>query len=850
MLRRLILLLLLCCLAASAEAAQASRAPRPQPQPFQVQSDAWASELNAARTQIGWPNLRSEDLDRAGRAVEQVRQAAAQARDEEHGKAESVRALLATLGPKPEAGQPPETPDIAAKRKELEADLARYSGRVKQAELTLAQADEVARAITQARQTRFANRLFRRGPSPLSPAVWAEAVPEAAHDLARLAAAPLERWRVAGAEDVASRQRDLVLALAALIAGIAIGWPVRRTLIGRFGRDPAIAQPEFGRRALAAAAGGIARGLIPALAIAALALTLWVGDPSSLFAAMVQALATAALSIILVTTLAWAALAPDAPAWRLLPVDADAARLIYRRIVLAICVSAVNILFFGVARKLGASSDLRALLPGIVDTVLAVVLLSLLPSRLWRPAPPPASADAQLPEPEDAAHLSPDAAPARPAAPPAGPAPQPAVLGGRWWLLSRILAGAVAVSVPFWAAFGYVRFATYLNNALLSTAAAIGLLLMLRLLSGEALRRLVGEPVPEGVPESRSATPPPPAALQRWLALDEQSARYVEFWLSLFVDLALIAIGLITMALILGVRTVDLAAALSDIFAGVTIGKIRLSPSDIGVGLILFVVALGVTRLIQRFLDERVLARTRVDSGVRNSLVAGIGYLGFFIAALIGISATGLDLSNLAIIAGALSLGIGFGLQNIVNNFVSGLILLVERPIKVGDAVSVNGRDGVVRRISVRATEIETAQRASIIIPNSELLSSAVTNMTHRDTLGRVDIVIGVAYGSDTEKVRKMLLDCAQADYRVLRHPAPQVLFRDFADSALKFELRCFVGAPADGLWVPSDLRFAIDKACREQGIEMPFPQREIRIRDVQSLAAALPGARPHAAGE
>ena len=244
--------------------------------------------------------------------------------------------------------------------------------------------------------------------------------------------------------------------------------------------------------------------------------------------------------------------------------------------------------------------------------------------------------------------------------------------------------------------------------------------------------------------------------------------------------------------------------------------------------------------MLQRALNEKVFPRTRFDIGVRHSLSMALGYVGFAIAALIGINALGLDLSNLAIIAGALSVGIGFGLQAIVNNFVSGLILLVERPVKVGDWVIIGAHEGTVKRISVRATEIETFDRQSVIIPNSELISSAVGNWTHKDRLCRVIIDIGVAYGSDTSEVREILLRCASENSHVLKQPAPYVVFRNFGDSSLDFQLRCFLSDVDYFLVVPSELRFAIDEAFRQANIEIPFPQRDLHVRSVGELPEAL----------
>jgi len=243
-----------------------------------------------------------------------------------------------------------------------------------------------------------------------------------------------------------------------------------------------------------------------------------------------------------------------------------------------------------------------------------------------------------------------------------------------------------------------------------------------------------------------------------------------------------------------------------------------------------FIVLIALVRFVRRFVDVRVLRQTRMDRGVRDAIRTGIGYAGFVLAALVAIDTAGIDLSGLAIIAGALSVGIGFGMQSIVNNFVSGLILLIERPIKVGDWIVVGQDEGFVKRISVRSTEIETFSRSSVIVPNSELIAGRVTNWMYKDQSGRVELPVGVAYGSDTAKVSEVLLDCVRGRNDVKARPQPHVMFMDFGDSALLFELRFFIRDIADRLSIMSDVRFAIDAAFREAGITIPFPQRDVHL--------------------
>jgi small-conductance mechanosensitive channel len=278
---------------------------------------------------------------------------------------------------------------------------------------------------------------------------------------------------------------------------------------------------------------------------------------------------------------------------------------------------------------------------------------------------------------------------------------------------------------------------------------------------------------------------------------------------------------------------------LIEVSSSFKIGSVTISIADIFTALIVFVVGLIFVRWLQRGLADRVLPETRMERGLQHSVAAGFGYIGITLAGVVAISVGGLDLSNLALIAGALSVGIGFGLQNVVNNFVSGIILLIERPIKVGDWVVVGANEGTVKRIRVRATEIETFRRASVIIPNSELLSTAVMNWTHTDRLGRVEVPVGVAYGSDPERVRQILLEVAAANSQIAHRPPPFVMFKDFGDSALVFELRCYLYDIGQIIVVSTDLRFAIDKAFRERGIQIPFPQRDLHIKDIENLSVA-----------
>jgi potassium efflux system protein len=306
-------------------------------------------------------------------------------------------------------------------------------------------------------------------------------------------------------------------------------------------------------------------------------------------------------------------------------------------------------------------------------------------------------------------------------------------------------------------------------------------------------------------------------------------------WLRFLTTLAIWAGALLLVLATWGVAD-DVLAHLRDFFlAGFAVGSLRIVPSRILLALLILGLLLPAGRWLRTRLEKRWLKKTYLERGAREALVTISGYSVVGIAVVLALGVAGMDFGNLAIIAGALSVGIGFGLQNIVNNFVSGLILLFERPVKTGDWIIVGTTEGYVRRISIRSTQIQTFDRADVIVPNSELISTQVTNWMLRDKSGRVTVAVGVAYGSDTKRVKEVLLEVARNHPQVVvdsgRLPQPTVLFRRFGDSSLDFELRCFIHNIDNRLTVISDLNFAIDQAFRDEGIEIPFPQRDLHIK-------------------
>src|SRR5580704_5577245 len=241
-----------------------------------------------------------------------------------------------------------------------------------------------------------------------------------------------------------------------------------------------------------------------------------------------------------------------------------------------------------------------------------------------------------------------------------------------------------------------------------------------------------------------------------------------------------------------------------------------------------------LSRLVRHSLRTRVLARTKLEVGQQYAIARIVGYIVLVLGFLIGVETVGVKLSSLAVIAGALGVGIGFGLQTIVNNFVSGLIILAERPIQIGDRIDLgNNTVGKVERIGARATHVLTNDNILIIVPNSEFVSSRVVNWTHIDPRVRFRIEVGVGYGSDPHVVEKLLLEVADGNSSVLKSPSPTVVFKTFGESSLNFELRVWSADMAHRAGsLESQMNFAIWDKFKEHGIEIPFPQRDLHLKE------------------
>ena len=248
--------------------------------------------------------------------------------------------------------------------------------------------------------------------------------------------------------------------------------------------------------------------------------------------------------------------------------------------------------------------------------------------------------------------------------------------------------------------------------------------------------------------------------------------------------------------------------------------------------IVLFALVVMAERLLQRLIIRRFLSKTRLQSSLQYGLSRIFGYLLMAIGFYIAFQIAGFDLSSLAIVAASLGVGVGFGLQNIINNFVSGIIILAERPISIGDRIDVAGVAGRVTKIQLRSTTVVTNDNITMIVPNADFISNTVTNWSHGDPKVRIRVPVGVAYGTDLKLLQDLLLEAAVEHPKALSDPLPLVMFNEFGDSSLNFELAVWTEEmTATPIHFTSQMNFIIEKKLRDNDIEIPFPQRDLHVR-------------------
>lgn len=744
--------------------------------------DTRAEEIASAREELAQTRRMLdagalEETSAAGVQLRAIRDASRERLKRIERDLARVQGELDSLGKAPGENDPPESEFLAATRAELMQDFGRLTSERTQVLANIDEAGDLLTRLSAAGVGALYQSLFERGRSPLAPALWVEAGESLSATSERIGAY-FGRWG-----ESKRGENNYALALGIIAFAIAVSLflfgPVSSWVTKTFSREIQRRKPSKARRVVAAGLKmvawilpGVVGGLIIIETLRAQNIITEAGEPAA------QIFWFGILAVLLVSGFANGLFAPANPEWRIAPIDEKRGRRITTLALFMVAAFSIKTLLVAIANATHAELALIQLVQAVGAILIGGALFLICRTQLWRIEGRPNTG---------------------------------------FWRFARRLGRALAIVIVASALAGYVALADFVASRFCYLALFTGLAWLLR----AALMEI---------------------ALWTRLRLDDEDGRELEenesqnfkFWSQLLINVFLFIAILPAFLVLFGVP----AAAVRDISAqalfGFNIGGVRIpSIANLFYAIIVFIGVMAVTKFIQRGLQRGPLAHSKIDIGVQQSLITLLGYAGLVIAIFASVSAVGFGLQNLALIAGALSVGIGFGLQSIVNNFVSGLILLFERPIKVGDWVVTASGEGMVKKISVRSTEIETFNRSSIIVPNSELVSSTVTNWTHKNKIGRIIVPIGVSYDADPVKVKDILLHCAREHPLIVNFPEPFIVWQDFGASSLDFELRAYLADISNGLTVRTDLRFAIFLALKEAGIEIPFPQRDVHVKSL-----------------
>ncbi|MEO0544105.1 MAG: mechanosensitive ion channel domain-containing protein [Pseudomonadota bacterium] len=698
-----------------------------------------------------------------------------------------ARARLDQLGPVPGEGEAPEPDIISEERVLLAEERAQANLLIGQLEDATIQAAQLRDDIAERRRELFAQTLSERYDirAAFSGELWVDIQDRAQTLERRVGSWASFTWRTKPTSTA------IAITLCALL-GMAAFFASRRVFGSWLKRDRVHDAPTFFARLTV----GFWFTLLPTLTF-----WLWLGLTYGIFdgfnlwrpdiAELVQIFFAGLAILFLVIQLSGAVFAPTLPNWRLINVPQRSAVLLHFLMILMSLVVVADAIISRFNVILGVSFPITVALSLLTSLAVGFVLIAMGRVRT----------ESRANEDEPAS--------------------------GAWvaWVRSVLVVSGVALIVI--AMMGYLGFARFVSQQIVITGAILATMYL-----GYRAAKAIGE-------SNALAQTSIGESLRTRFDFSEQRVDQFGLVASGLLYIAVVAIGAPIVARAWGFPWNEIAGFARSLVTEISIGSISISLVGILAAFMLFGVGLWFTRIFQRWLDGTVLERSGVEKGARSSIRTAVGYAGVALAGLFAVSAAGIDLTQLAFVAGALSLGIGFGLQNIVNNFVSGLILLAERPFKAGDIIEAGGFTGTVNKVNVRATEITTFDRKTLILPNSELINGTVTNWIHKTTLGRIQIPVGVSYDSDAKQVHDMLVEIANDHPRVLSNPEPFVAFDNFGDSSLDFVLYAYLADIGFGLTVRTELRMAILERFRVAGIEIPFPQRDINIK--QSSTTSTP---------
>ena len=742
--------------------------------------DQAQSDLHTIFTQFRGKQVSDDDLKSRQALIPSLRVRLQGVVDTLTPRLADIDARLAQLGPPPAVGQPPEGPENATTRRNLTRYRALVDGEIKQALLVDVEADQAAKALADQLRANFSERLWTQSRSILDPTLWRDFVGALPADLTRL-------QRAAGSENgvlggVTQSPIQIGYWVLAAVLALAILGPIR-VWFNRFGYRRATAgleSPNNVRRSALA----FWRVLVSTLAPLSAAVVLRAALAPSLSAEFLDG-ADLTIRVIafmaLLRGLGKAVLSPRAPQWRLAPLSNSVASR------LAPFPSLIGIAAGVATLAAGLNSIFAASLPTsiAVDCLTVVAEIAVVGGAL---AMVGRARNERLTSEEAGAQQT---------------------RGRVFWVLAALAAWLALAAAALAVLTGFLALASFLMHETIWVGAVLAATFLLLRLADDLFPSLLA-------PGTRLGS-----GIKNAIGLSDSAVEQIGVLLSGLSRLAILLIGWTTVLAPFGASANDIVGRVTATNWVLRVGQVVISPGTIIGAIALFLVGLVFTRAVRGWLEIRYLPKTGMDVGVRTSLAAAVSYGGVVLAILFTFAYLGLSLNQIALFASALSVGIGFGLQAIISNFVSGLILLIERPIKVGDWIAIGDLEGDVKAINIRATEIEMMDRSKLIVPNSDLISKTVRNVTHGANAARLRIMLRTEASIDPTAMRDLMLGRLQAHPEVREPPVPTVFLSDVRDGALEFTAFAYVASARSAYRVRSELLFQIVPDMKAKGISL-----------------------------
>jgi potassium-dependent mechanosensitive channel len=737
------------------------------------------AQLRGVSARVGTGNLTDDGLAAQRTTLEKIKSAAGVGASNAGGPLSEITSQVNGLGPPPQDGSQ-ETESIATQRKELNAQLARATAAQKQFVLVGLEADQALARLTALQRSQFLQRVFKADRSIVSPTLWRDTWNGASVFVSRLET--LVSQAVADAEPRANRTGFLLLPVGLFIFGLVLFRAVPR-LARRFGLlTEDIDEKPSGLARLWHVIFNYIKYLL--LLVVFVVLVLAALDVSGYqtrdVGNFMRILTDALQPAFLYGGLMYFVTSPYNPRWRLVAVEGGAAKALVLIVALAYLVYGIGDQITSYASTINLPVSFA-----VGQTALSAFLLIIL-----------IACGLVLVRREAMKGLASEG--------------NPYFLTWfmnfmpLWWVLLGVASLALL--------FGFIALSYFIAGNLLDTAIlAIGMGLLYSFTDALAAAAV----------DARSRTG---HTLRRFSQWSDAGIQRVVLILRTISDATLVVLGLLTLVALWSNVLFDLQSFFASLSDGIRIGNISLSPPAILIAILVLTAGATATRYVTRWLERRVLPETQFDKGVQDSLRAVAGYTGYSLAAIFALTAAGLDFSSMALVFGALGVGIGLGLQSVVNNFVSGLILLAERPVRVGDWVVTNAGEGLVKKINVRTTELETFDNCSIIIPNSNLVAEPVRNWTHRDSVGRFTVSVTFTHAADAADLTKRLAAIVQAHPKIMRHPPPIVQLSRISTTGLEFDIRAHVRDIFESPQVASDLRIEIASTIPHELMSSTLP--------------------------